>query len=192
MLRLIIISLYSYATSFGAVVSNTNISLASGSGLFFPYDYQLTIQQFSVSFDPTSIFFNRQGENLVFLGMNLDEGSDWYFADLNDVFRASTISQGLFPTFNSVGQSYAVGYTDFYLAVNTSPGFSFQNPEDSRTIFGWALLRNSIGGLQLLESGVSYDAPGIIVGTTMVPEVSSTTMFGVSALAILFARRLTK
>jgi hypothetical protein len=190
MLKIVIIALCSTAVSFGAVVSNTNISLSSGSGGFPSYDYQLTIQQFASFPDPTSIFFDRQGENLIFGTTNLDEGADWYFADFNDLFRALTISQGLFPAFNSMGQSYPVGYTDFYLGVNTSPGFS--SPENHRTIFGWALLRNSPGGLELLGSGVSYDVPGIIVGTTMVPEVSSTTLFGISALAILFARRRTK
>jgi hypothetical protein len=190
MIKIAIVALCSTAVSFGAVVSNTNISLSFEVGGFPSYNYQLTIQQFESFSDPTSVFFDRQGENLIFGTTNLDEGADWYFADFNDLFRASTISQGQFQSFGSMGQSYSVGYTDFYLGVNTSPGFSI--PENHRTIFGWALLRNSPGELQLLGSGVSYDAPGIIVGTTMVPEVASTTFFGISGLTILFSRRRTK
>ena len=190
MFKILLIALCSTAISSAVVVSNTNISLSSGGGGSPAYDYQLTIQQFASFSDPTSILFDRVGENLVFGTTNLDEGSFWYFASFNSLFNASTISQGLFPAFNAMGQTYAVGYTDFYLGVNTSPGFS--SPEDYRTIYGWALLRNSVGGLQLLGSGVSYDDPGIIIGTTMVPEVTSHSMIAISMLTILFRRQRQK
>jgi hypothetical protein len=73
MLKIITLVLCSTATSFAAVVSNTNISLSSGGGVFPPFDYQLTIQQFATTVDPTSIFLDREGENLIFGGRNLDE-----------------------------------------------------------------------------------------------------------------------
>jgi hypothetical protein len=187
LLRIFLVSLCSSAISQAVVVINTNISLSSGGGGSPSYDYQLTIQQFASFSDPTSILFDRVGENLIFGSTNLDEGSFWYFASLNSLFNASTISQGLFPAFNTMGQTYSVGYTDFYLGVNTSPGFS--SPEDYRTIYGWALLRNSVGGLQLLGSGVSYDDPGIIVGTALVPEVTSYGLIAISTLAILVRRQ---
>lgn len=191
MLKAITLALCSTAISFSAVVSNTNVTLLSGATAFPPYDYQLAINQFASFPDPTSIFFNRQGENLIYGTTNLDEGADWYFADFNALFNMATISQGSFQAFNSGGQSYHVGYGDFYLGVNTSPGFS--SPETYRTIFGWALLRNSpLNGLQLLGSGVSYETPGIYVGTTIVPEVTTTSLLGISLLSFLFSRRRTK
>jgi hypothetical protein len=39
--------------------------------------------------------------------------------------------------------------------------------------FGWAHLRNSVSGVELLGSSVSYDYPGIIVGTDQVPNPKS-------------------
>lgn len=182
----IILLLLSAPLAFGAVVVNTNISLTPAAGHTPPYDYELTIQQFEVAGDPTSIFLNKEGENLVFGDRNLDEGSDWYFASFNDVLNADTIAQGLFPAFDVMGQSYPVGYTDFYLGVATSPGFSGST---ERTIFGWALLRNSPDQLELLGSGVSYDDPGVIVGTTMVPEASSLGFAAIATLSLLRIRR---
>lgn len=186
MFKSLIILVVSAACSNAAVITNTNINLSSGGGGFPEYDYSLTINQYPVYSDPTSIFFDRQDDNLIFRAYNLDEGSDWYFSNLNDTFNAYTISQGAFTAFNALDQSYLVGYGDFYLGVNTSFGMQ---PEPGRAIFGWALLRNSATGLELLGSGVSYDVPGIIIGTTMVPEPSAALPASIALIPLLLSRR---
>jgi hypothetical protein len=96
-----------------------------------PTLYTLTVNQYALWDDHTSIFFSQEGEYLTLRGINLDEGSIWYFCDLNDLFDGG--AHGKFPTFGNIQmngvplmgstlQSDFVGYRDFYLGVNTAPG----------------------------------------------------------------------
>ncbi len=101
--------------------------------------------------------------------MNLDGGSYWYFATLNAQFTANTITQGQFTLFNQPDQSFSVPYGDFYLGVRTFSDFG-----ELIQGFGWAKLNNSVSGLTLLGSAITYDQAGIVIGTTTtIPEVGS-------------------
>lgn len=184
MLRALVIFFAPASMALAAVITDTHILLSAAPDLP-EYDYQLTIYQNPGYPDPTSIVFDREGGDLIFRGVNLDEGSDWYFADAGDLFNAQTIGQNNFAAFNLVDRVYPVGYGEFYFGVNTTPGLQ---PELGRNIFGWAHMRNSDTGLELLGSGVSYDFPGIIIGTTLVPEPGLTLSAG-GALVMLMRRR---
>jgi MYXO-CTERM domain-containing protein len=173
---------FSQSALFGAVVSDTNIQL-NGVYYYPQYQYTLTILQAAENGSPTSIFFDRSGEFLIYQAMNLDEGSSWYFTNYGDVFNAAAIGQGQLVEFFGMNQSFHVGYGEFYMGVNTAFDFSF-----SYDIFGWAHFRNSEAGLELLGSGVSYDYPGIIIGTTNVPEPSAVLLGGLGMLLLLRRR----
>ncbi|MCB1133765.1 MAG: PEP-CTERM sorting domain-containing protein [Verrucomicrobiae bacterium] len=171
------------------VVSNQNIGLSSnvfygGPGDGFA-DYSLTIEQYPPpGGSDTSIFFDRDGGNLVFRSMNLDGGSYWYFATLNDVFSGETIGQGGFTLFNQYDQSFAVPLGPFYFGVRTFSDFG-ENIQG----FGWALLNNTGTDLQLVSSAITYDSPGIIVGTlTTVPEPGGLPLVAV-AVGLAMRRR---
>lgn len=169
----------------GATISGANVVLSTNSGIS---EYALTIYQDAAATNPTSIFFDRQGQNLIFRTYNVDESSDWYFANFDNLFTAASISQGAFMAFNQVNQSYNVGFGDFYLGVNTGSGFQGGSP--GREIFGWALLRNSANGLQLLGSAVTYDSPGIRIGTTTtVPEPTTVFLLSLASVGSLSVRR---
>lgn len=173
------------AVASAATISGTNVVLSTNAGFS---DYTLTVYQNAGATDPTSIFFDRQGQNLIFRTYNVDESSDWYFADYNNSFTAASISQSAFMAFNQVDQSYNVGFGDFYLGVNTGNGFQGGSP--GREVFGWALLRNSANGLQLLENAVTYDSPGIRVGTTTtVPEPTTLFLLSLASVGSLSVRR---
>lgn len=170
-----------------AVVVNTNVSLGSGNFGGFPvYEFALTIEQYPPpGGSGTSIFFDRSAQNLIYRSMNLDGGSYWYFADLNDRFTANNIAQGNFTLFNQPDQSFQVPYGNFYFGVRTFSDFG-ENIQG----FGWALMNNSVTGLTLLGSAITYDQPGIIVGTTTtVPEPGVMCLLLPALTTLVFARR---
>lgn len=132
------------------------------------------MSQIADNYDPTSIYFDLEGSVLVYRGLNVDEGSQWYFANLNDAFTAAAISQGAFREF---GQSHSIDLGDFYMGVNTGVG------NHPRSAFGWALLRNTGNSLQLLGSGMTYDQQGIYIGTmTTIPEPVSLPLLTLTAI----------
>jgi len=153
-------------TAFGTVLVDSNIVLVPGGGFFG--QYRLTISQDAGGSDWTSIWFDRSGGDLIFRNYNVDEGSDWYFAEVGDVFDTSTISLGSFVPFSQIDQSYGVGISrSFYLGVNTGLGFG----DSWRSVFGWVELYNNGSEVELLRSAVTYDTAGIVIGTTTtVPE----------------------
>jgi hypothetical protein len=154
---------YSHAQT---VVVNSNVA-ATSPGILGTV--ALTVQQNAVRTDYTSAWFNYDGRNLSFATINLDEGSDWYVVQPGDIFSPATIQAGLFPplvTFSEFNYPPVnVGRVEFYLGVSTGQGFDI--PED-RTAFGWVHLRrvNQFETrLMMVENVMSYDSPGIIVGT---------------------------
>lgn len=151
-----------------AVVVDTGFLLGpDNSGGFPSYQYALTIEQYPPpGASSTSILFDQSAQNLTFRTMNLDGGSYWYFTMLNDSFTPDNIAQGDFILFNQPDQSFNVPYGNFYFGVRTFSDFG----EDIQG-FGWAMMNNSETGLTLLGSAITYDQPGIIIGTTStVPE----------------------
>ena len=173
-LQLIILSMAiaHNARAFMAIDSNV---ILSGT----PEYYVLTVFQNFIATDWTSVWFDRDSTDLIFRSYNLDEGSDWYFCEYNDEFSAATVSDYLL--FNQIDQRFTVGYGEFYLGVNTGNGFiDFGVPD--RSIYGWAHFNNSPDGLELLGSAITYDSPGLYVGTTQaIPEPTclSLMLFGI-------------
>ena len=88
----------------------------------------------------------------------------------------------------------AVDTSDFYLGTSTGEGYDpFMGVEKGRrTAFGWAHLKPSFPGsttLVMLGNVMSYDSPGIIVGTTtLVPEPGVTALFAVGLIGIVVRR----
>ena len=149
----------------------------------------LLIYQDAGATDPTSILFDRVGTDLIYRTMNVDEGSDWYFCVIGDEFSAATISTHNFTPFNQSGQSYAVGYGEFYMGMNTGRGFVGPG-EPRRDVFGWARMSNSPSGIVLVGSGVTYDSPGVYIGTTSTVPEPATLLLGLFGLAVIGARKV--
>ncbi len=168
-----------------AAVFTNNIVLSPGPhepGL--ESDYALTIYQDPLATDPTTIFFNYRDSQLLFVNGNIDEGSDWYLASQGDLFSASTIANGDFILFTrSDINGFATNPIDvpvgtLFLGVNT--GSISEDPAPYRGTLGWVALEANGSTLGLISSAVTYDAPGIIVGTlTTIPEPAATTLLGV-------------
>jgi hypothetical protein len=170
-----------------AVVVNTGFSLGSGDlGQIPTYQYALTIEQYPPpGASHTSIFFDQSAQNLIYRTMNLDGGSYWYFAMLNDSFTPNSIAQGDFILFNQPDQSFQVPYGEFYFGVKTLSDFG-----DNIQGFGWARMNHSAAGLTLLESAITYDQPGIVIGTTTtVPEPGMMFLLLPAFAFLTFARR---
>jgi hypothetical protein len=151
-------------------------------------DYVLTVFQDEAGSDDTSIWVELTGSRLAAVDINLDEGSDWYLATLNEEFSAASIADGRHPVLLQVATPYVmneveVGSGEFYLGVNTSQG-------EARDVYGWARLRNDGGSLVLLDSAMAYGGSGIYIGTTQqVPEPSSALLLVVGFAGLLYRRR---
>jgi hypothetical protein len=160
------------------VVVNSNLvtpSPTSGSG-----NFSFRVFQDAAATDHTGVWFNYQPFNIAqpasisLANINIDEGSDWYVVHEGDVFSPSTIQAGLFtPIVTSGPTSYPavdLGRAgDVWLGIATGRGF--QTPVQ-RTVFGWVHLQQFATLTPfMIENVMSYDSPGIIVGTTtLVPE----------------------
>lgn len=179
----------------GAAVSTNNLVLSALPLGGLDSDYALTVFQNAEATDPTTVLFNLTDSTLVFETGNIDEGSDWYVVPFGASFTADTIANGEFTIFiksdmNGVTTN-PISLQDgaFFLGVNTGLGFSSTGP--SRQFFGWVELLKSGDTLSLVRSAMTYDRPGIVIGTTTtIPEPSATGFFlGSAAILVLWLRR---
>lgn len=162
-----------------ALMVDTNIAISN-----LGTNYALTVYQDAARTDFTSVFFEWSTTNLIFRDYNIDESSDWYFADYGDVFTTTTITQGTFTLFNQVNVSFNVGYDEFYLGVNT--GIGFTNSAPRRDVYGWVLLTNAPSGLSIVNSAVAYNEGGIVIGQLqVVPEASSLALLLFASVGLL-------
>lgn len=188
-LKTIIVSLILVACSHGQSIVENAIVLDSGGTPGEPFgQYSLTVFQDAGQTDTTSIFFDKDSGSLTFRNSNLDEGSDWFFVDANDIFDASALAS----PFSGANQSFAVPVSgEFYLAVSTGLGFSGIEP--NRTVRGWARFNVTASTLDLISSAVAYDAASIQVGTTIatpIPEPSAfSALVGIVCGFAVFVRR---
>ena len=144
---------------------------------------------------------------------NLDEGSSWFFVRAGDVLTPQKVAAGDFDlilghrnatggqidlnsvTFSPLSDALAgleEGLDDFYLGVS-GVSYDTSHANVQRDVFGWVKLRvvptvsglNGFDHLELIESVVSYNSPGIIIGTTMiVPEPSSIALLCIAVLVM--------
>jgi hypothetical protein len=185
---------YTAASNLGAqtVIQNSNLLLGPGS--FGGENYTLTVYQNAAATDPTSVFGIYNRPTIQVTNTNIDEGSDWYVVRPGDRFDAAHIQAGAFTRLIEVPNTPGaplfypaanVGQSDFWLGVAT--GKALFGP---RTVFGWLQLRPlSNTQLMMVENVVSYDSPGIIVGTTtLVPEPGAIALSGLGVLLMATRR----
>ena len=180
----------------GQIVEDTNITVDASPGLF-----NLTVFQSPESGanrDDTSVFGSVTVAGptamLLFEGIVLDEGSDWFAVNQGDLFTRDTIDSGQFNTLIDGLQADALTIEvdqSFFLGVNTGSGLvdsiDFQ---PNRQHFGWGeFLIDQNGELQLLDNAVAYDQGGIVVGTSVAVPEPSTGLLMLAAAAVLFLRR---
>jgi hypothetical protein len=162
------------------VISNINLEFEQPGA--FGGNFGFNVWQDAGKTDHTRVDFNYNGTQLSFHSINLDEGSDWYVVQPGDIFSPATIQSGAFPAivtlndFNNPPVSLGTG--DFYLGVATER--STLPPSGPRTVFGWVQLHPTFPGsspLSMVGNVMSYNSPGIIVGTTtVVPEPTTIAM----------------
>ncbi len=193
-LRVATIACFVSASSLHAatVITDDNLSWGPGS-ITSPFpgvpdaNYAATIFQDAAATDPTSAWFHYDLTTIRGINENIDEGSAWYVVSPGDVFSKQSIENGFFDPLISFGPVFhpavAVGFgQDIYLGVNSGQGFG----PDDRNVFGWVLLRPISGVLTMVENVMSYDSPGIVIGTTtLVPEPSTMAMAFCGALILL-------
>jgi len=185
------------------VIEDTQIdSNVDSTGLNFLVSVLQTPDNLPALADPTGIMVTPDlglidivgaTTTLSFENFAVDEGSDWYAVDPNDVFTASTIANGDFPFLigeasGSLGELEVAVGESFFLGVNTG---NFDSPNGPREDFGWGeFIYDTFGQLRVLDSAVAYDRGGIIVGTSQsVPEPSSAAVLFLIAAGSLCLRR---
>jgi len=140
--------------------------------------------------DYTGISFDYTRSSLAASLWTLDEESDWYLVNSGDIFSTTTIAAHQFPiifTTDNPRPAVSIPLGDFYLGMTT--GLGFTNGHPNRNVFGWLELYNPGTELIPIANAVSYNEPGIIVGTTTaVPEPASLLVLAVP-LAFLAATR---
>jgi PEP-CTERM motif-containing protein len=177
------------------VVGGTNIVFAGPFDNGLLGNYTATVYQDVARTNPTSVWLNFDGANLGITATNIDEGSDWYFVHPGDQFGTATIAAGQFQAVlpynvNTVPpfRGSFVGEGDFILGVST--GLGFTNGTPNRNEFGWITIHNDNGVLEGFDNAISYDSPGIIVGTlTEVPEPTSLVLIALGGLGLIRLRR---
>lgn len=130
--------------------------------------------------------------------VNLDQSADLYLVEPGDSFSKEGIARNEFtplfiaePWFNA---SATFG-SDFYLGVNTG-----KMAGDRRDAFGWIHFQALAMPLPfpafdddvlvMVENAMSYDSPGIIVGTQMVvPEPATIALTSIAFISLVTLRR---
>ena len=178
------------------VISDTNLSLLSPNNSTPGANFSVLVWQNAAATNPTTVWLKYDGTHVSFGNINLDEGSDWYLVHPGDHFDKATIQSNAFPAivtfivFNL--PAVTVGSGDFYLGVNTGLGFEPDLFHRQRTVFGWVHLQPVSPGsttLVMLGNVMSYDSPGIIVGTTtLVPEPGAAALFAVGLIGMIVRR----
>jgi hypothetical protein len=200
---LILLAAFACSVQAQTVVINSNLSV---------YQRHLSNEEFSVGVgqnaessiccpsapntDYTEVYFDYDGTRVAFNNTLLDESMDVYIVKAGDVFSPANIQAGLFPkvfvVYPSTTSSVVVSSGDFYLGVSTGqgianiPGTYIPN----RTAFGWVHLHPiSVNSVSMVDNVMSYNSPGIIVGTTTLVPEPATISTTICALFWCFAGR---
>ena len=156
-----------------------------------PVDYGLLVDQ-DVFGDFTGTWFElgslQADYSLVVKTFHLDDGADWYLVEAGDAFTPAAINANEFTTLLKWGQKsppVAVG-EDFYLGVNTG-----NSVPDLRNAFGWVHFKVVDDVLTMVGNAMSYESPGIVVGTSVIVPEPSTVGLALAAMTFLARRRMT-
>ena len=180
----------------GAVVANSNV-IWQASASFPPADYVALVYQNASATDPTSVWFDHvNSTTLDAAGWNVDESTWWYRVGAGQDFSAATIPTGIFPKVlthdgpsgEGVAPAVTIPVGTFYMGFHTFRGQD--TPWGLPTVYGWVRLNNTGTQITMVSNAVAYDARGIIVGTTTVPEPALSGALLCSA-ALLLRRRPT-
>ena len=174
------------------VVVNDNLRI--GGSDFTDADFNIGVDQDAAKTTYTGAYFDYTGTRVSYNTTLLDEGVDVYVVKPGDVFSPAAIKNNQFTpilTFGPVSYPSAfVGSGDFYLGVSTGIGYSDSPFRGNRTAFGWVHLHPVNGVLTMVSNVMSYNSPGIIVGTTtLVPEPGAVGLIAMALTAFAFPIR---
>jgi len=173
-----------------AQVMTTNLSLANitqGWSFSPPLDANtkgyMTVLDLSLRGPYNShgdIFTSLNRTNLIRITSTVDAYAYWYRAEYGQEFSPNTVA-----SFVTLEQQPAIPDSgSFYLGVqlNTSPNLS---------AYGWGKFQNSLSGeLTLLDSGVTYNNSGVIIGSiTPTPEPSGFVLLTCGLISLIAIRR---
>lgn len=132
--------------------------------------------------DYTGFFFIPQGGNTYIFNSFADEGVRVFMVEWNDPISVQAIQSNSYIEFASSSTVSFQNGVSFYVGLYTGYGFTgtYTDP-----VFGWAELAHNNGTFQLLDSALAANAVGIYAGTTtLIPEPSALSLFGLGALLL--------
>jgi hypothetical protein len=193
-MRTVIIVCFAFASCGAAcaqIVENTDITAVSSPGGIVLYSPRLPDDPLCFLGACASIRFGYDGESIVWdePTPHLGPRGDWSVVPVGSAFGPIAVTTGAYsPLFSETkfNKSYPpvyVGDSDFYL------GFAYNGA------YGWAHLVPAKGSLTMLGNVMSYNSPGIIIGTTtLVPEpiTSGILLVGLTTFAVTFRRSRTR
>ena len=171
------------------------------SHIFAVYDPTQNQLSAAIDQDPTgnitAINFDYTGTTIREALFTVDEGSDWYLANLGDNFSAPAIAANKFPViFKIINQppfeivnTVSIPLGNFYVGINTGEGAI--NSPTFRNVFGWLELNNDGTTLTSIANAVAYAEQGIFIGTTnAVPEPATLALLSLAAFTLIRRRPL--
>lgn len=153
--------------------------------------------EISVNHNPTSpnpvytgFFFNPIGKtqpttytNTFQFDSIVDVGVRVFLIASNQPITASALAAQTYPEF--LGGNYVfANNSPFYVALYTGNMTYYPtNGVYDDPLFGWALLVNNQGAIQLLDSALTYQAIGIYAGTQTIIQVPEPSTFALAMLS---------
>jgi hypothetical protein len=181
------------------VVVNDNLSIFDPIHSSDTYEFGIFLEQDAAKSTYTEVFLDYDFTRVSFNNTLLDESMDVYLVKPGDIFSPANIQAGLFPkvfvVYPYATSSVVVGTRDFYLGISTGIGTA-QVPGEyvpNRTAFGWVHLHPifpaAVARVSMVDNVMSYDSPGIIVGTTTLVPEPATISTTICALLCFAGRR---
>jgi hypothetical protein len=183
------------------VVENTNVRLLPDTS-FPPANYVFRIGTPPFGDDGTSIWVQYDSDTIRIATALTDEQAEFFIVQPGDRLTRQAVLTNQFPHL-SIGPPpappggglafYEHNGNDFHLGISApvryleQPGFPIQE-------FGWMHLQPDGNELKMLANVMSYNSPGIVIGTTTLVPESATWLLaavGMSSAAIRARRKPT-
>ncbi len=131
--------------------------------------------------------------NTFSIGERTDIGVRVFLVPANAAFTFDSIQSGSFTELVNPSYVFQSGIP-FYLGLYTGIQFAPPYPPNPpytylEPVFGWAKLVNNQGVIQLLDSGLAYQAAGIYAGTQTLIPVPEPTGISMAALGLILIGR---